>query len=244
MKGFVPIAPWDVPSPGDDGRWLAPLSLPEEINRRGFIQASLGCMAGAASVGAFATVPDGSASMSAPQNFWSQPRWVWLRRLGTKEEIKTYYWNDGQLDQQAYQKICWFLRDMRFESLLAQQSPVLTRAVTRGQVAKSQLTPWALMDPIVVDILYAYSSWLAVYGVSRPLEVTSGFRHFLTNSMTEGAARDSWHTKAGAVDFTIPGVSIEQVARFGMWLAGGGVGLYRNKNFTHVDRGRVRSWAK
>ncbi len=175
------------PSPGDGGIWPAPLSLAGEIGRRGFLQASLGCMAGAASLGAFATVPDGGASKAAPQGFWSQPRWVWLRRLGTKEEIKTYYWRDGQLDQQAYQKICWFLRDRRFESLMAQQSPVLTHAVTSGRVEKSQLTPWALMDPIVVDILYAYCSWLSVYGVSRPLDVTSGFRHFLTNSMTEPA---------------------------------------------------------
>ena len=60
--------------------------------------------------------------------------------------------------------------------------------------------------------------------------------------MTEGSVRDSWHTKAGAADLFVPGVPIEQVSRCGTWLAGGGVGLYRDKNFTHVDRGRVRSW--
>ncbi len=219
---------------------MDPLGL---MNRRGFLQAAFGAAAGATTLGAFATTPEwGAAATTPPEGFWSQPRWVWLRRNSTGEEIKIQYWADGQLNRQAHEQISWFLRDRRFENLLSNQSPVLTNALKRGELSTAQMTPWALMDPIVIDILYAYCSWLRVYGLLRPLEVTSGFRHFLTNLMTEGAARDSWHTKAGAVDFVVPGVPVEQVARFGQWLAGGGVGLYRSKNFTHVDRGRVRSW--
>jgi uncharacterized protein YcbK (DUF882 family) len=127
--------------------------------------------------------------------------------------------------------------------MIADRSPVIVKALNEGGLATNQVTQWALMDPIVLDVLYAYSAWLAVYSISRPLDVTSGFRHFLSNELTEGAALAGWHPRAGAIDFRIPGVSAEHSARFGMWLAGGGVGLYRSKDFTHVDRGRVRSWS-
>lgn len=213
------------------------------MSRRGALQAALGCLAGASSLDAFsAAPPTGTDTLTAPGDFWSVPRWVWIRRAATGEELKLTYWSDGQVHEQAHQQISWFLRDSRFEKLLSSDSVLISQAVKRGRLSANQMTPWAVIDPIVLDILYAYSAWLHVYGIRRAIEVTSGFRHFLTNELTEGAARDSWHTKAGAVDFFVPGVSTDQVARFGMWLAGGGVGLYRSKNFTHADRGRVRSW--
>lgn len=212
-------------------------------NRRSFLKSALGCMAGASTLAAFSTPPVWGSELKAPlRDFWSSPRWVWLRRAATGEEIRLTYWSDGHLHDQAYRQISWFMRDRRFETLINSNSPTISKAVKLGEIAQNQLTPWALMDPIVIDILYAYCAWLFAYGVPKPVEITSGFRHFLTNAMTEGAARDSWHTKAGAADLFVPGVPIEQVSRFGTWLAGGGVGLYRNKNFTHVDRGRVRSW--
>jgi uncharacterized protein YcbK (DUF882 family) len=226
-----------------------PLDPAGLMSRRGALKAALGCMAGASSLGAFVTQPVwGAQAMPAPDNFWSAPRWLWIKRSGTGEELKINYLNDGVLDNQAHQQISWFLRDRRFERLLkdteANKSATLTNALKRGELHRSEMTPWAMMDPVVLDILYAYSSWLNVYGLDRAIEVTSGFRHFLTNALTEGSVRDSWHTKAGAVDFFIPGVPIEQVARFGVWLSGGGVGLYRSQNFTHADRGRVRRWVK
>lgn len=215
------------------------------VTRRGALQAALGCMAGASSLQAFCATPlPGDGILNAPRDFWSVPRWVWIRRASTGEELKLTYWSDGHIHIPAHRQISWFLRDRRFEALLASDSTVLSQAIKRGRLSAAQMTPWALIDPIVLDILYAYSAWLHVYGIHRAIECTSGFRHFLSNELTEGAAKDSWHTKAGAVDFFIPGVSTEQVARFGMWLAGGGVGLYRSKNFTHADRGRVRSWVK
>lgn len=223
----------------------SPLDVGRVMTRRGVLQAAFGAAAGATCLQAFAVTPEWGADVAAPpEGFWSKPRWVWLKRASTREEIRLQYWADGQLNLQAHQQISWFLRDRRFEDLLTVQSPILTSAVKRGALSPAHMTPWAMIDPIVIDILYAHCSWLHVYGMARPLHVTSGFRHVLTNSMTEGAARDSWHTRAGAADFVVPGVSIEQVARFGRWLAGGGVGLYPTKNFIHVDRGRVRSWAQ
>ena len=221
---------------------MDPLGL---MTRRGVLSKAAAVIAGTLSLSAFAIAPDwGSYSENAvPGAFWSQPRWVWLKRADTGEEIRITYWNDGALIDAAYRQLSWFLRDHRFQKLISVDSPVLARATLSGRLSRQQITPWALMDPVVLDILFAYSSWLHSYGLSRALVITSGFRHFITNEMTEGASLASWHPRAGAVDFFIPGVPVEQTARFGQWLAGGGVGLYRSKNFTHVDRGRVRSWS-
>jgi len=177
-----------------------------------------------------------------PDYFWTLPRWVWLHRPASGETIKLVYWQDGQLIDNAYQQISWFLRDVRFQKMLDAKSPVIYRALDAGRIGREHLSPWALMDPILIDILYAYSAWLNYYGIQKPLTLTSALRHMLTNEMTEGAARNSWHTKAGAADVVIPGVSPAASAKFGKWLSGGGVGLYIQKNFVHLDRGRVRSW--
>lgn len=222
---------------------VLPLDPQEFHGTRRKLIAALAAAATATCLPAFAVAPDwGKSPVGVSGDFWTQPRWVWLRRAGTNEEIKVVYWANGQLIPEAYRQISWFLRDRRFEAMLSSDSPVIAKAERSGRLSAAQKTPWALMDPVVLDILYCYSAWLAVYGLSRPLMVTSGFRHFISNEMTEGAALAGWHPKAGAVDFFIQGVPVEQTARFGQWLSGGGVGLYPKKNFTHVDRGRVRTW--
>jgi uncharacterized protein YcbK (DUF882 family) len=188
---------------------------------------------------------DASLELEQPghqQGFWEKPRWVWLKRHATGEQIKVVYWQDGQIIPQAHSDISWFLRDVRFEHMLAARDPHIRLALNRGAITAAHLSPWTLMDPVLIDILYAYSSWLQFYNISSPLVMTSGFRHLITNTLTEGAARDSWHMKGGAGDFLVNGVNIAALARFGQWLAGGGVGLYTRRNFIHVDRGRVRSW--
>lgn len=222
---------------------FAPMDPQGFLSRRRALLGAVAAIAGATSLSAFGVEPDwGKTSIQPPSSFWTQPRWVWLKHATTGEEIRFVYWADGQLIQSAYEQASWFLRDRRFEKMLKANDPVIKNAVSAGKVKAAQLTPWALMDPIVLDILYAHGAWLQVYGMPRALMVTSGFRHFITNALTEGAALAGWHPKAGAADFFIPGVPVEQVARFGRYLAGGGVGLYPSKNFIHVDRGRVRSW--
>jgi uncharacterized protein YcbK (DUF882 family) len=185
---------------------------------------------------------DASSEVHQQQGFWERPRWVWLKRPATGEQIKRVYWKDGQIIPQAYSDISWFLRDMRFQRMLALNDPHIQRALDRGTIGTEHLSPYTYMDPVLLDILYAYSAWLHVHGVHVPLTVTSGFRHLITNAMTEGAAFDSWHVKGGATDIVVPGIRPEALASFGRWLSGGGVGLYARQNFIHIDRGRVRSW--
>lgn len=170
------------------------------------------------------------------------PRWVWLTRPATGEQIRQVYWRDGQLIQSGYEAISWFMRDVRFDRMLKAKDRRIDKALHAGRIEREHLTPWMLMDPVIVDILYAYTAWLHSFGINQPVVLTSAFRHMLTNEITEGAARDSWHVKGGAADIVIPSVPTANAAAFGKWLSGGGVGLYASKRFVHLDRGRVRAW--
>lgn len=184
---------------------------------------------------------------SAPQpeasDFWQVPRWVWLKRPETGESIRQMYWQDGRYSAEACEAISWFMRDLRFERMLLKKSPVIDRALDTGRITRQHLSPWMMMDPVLLDILYAYSAWLQSFEMAKPILLTSALRHVLTNEATEGAVRDSWHTKGGAADIVIPEVPVANAAAFGRWLSGGGVGLYASKRFVHLDRGRVRSWS-
>lgn len=180
---------------------------------------------------------------STDANFWTAPRWVWLTRPASGEQIRQVYWRDGQLVHSGYEAISWFMRDVQFERMLKAKDRRIDQALANGRIEREHLTPWMLMDPIILDILYAYCAWLRGFGIEQPLVLTSAFRHMLTNELTEGAVRDSWHVKGGAADIVIPSVPTSNAAAFGRWLSGGGVGLYTSKRFVHLDRGRVRSWS-
>lgn len=148
-------------------------------------------------------------------DFWIRPRNVRLRRDGTTME--STYWIDGEIQQESWQEISWFLRDK-----------VENQAV------------W--MQPVLLDILYGVDGWLRYFNIKDPIDVTSGHRTARRNAHIEGAAKDSQHVSGGATDIRHASVSSQQFARFGQWLGGGGVGWYPSKGFTHVDRGRLRFW--
>jgi uncharacterized protein YcbK (DUF882 family) len=186
--------------------------------------------------------PVGDPRVSGAGEFWTSPRWVWLARPASGEQIRQVYWRYGQLIQSGYEAISWFMRDVRFDRMLKAKDRRIERALDAGRIEREHLTPWMLMDPIIIDILYAYCAWLHSFNINEPVVLTSAFRHMLTNEVTEGAARDSWHVKGGAADIVIPSVPTANAAAFGKWLSGGGVGLYASKRFVHLDRGRVRAW--
>lgn len=97
------------------------------------------------------------------------------------------------------------------------------------------------MDLVTLDIARGVHGWLNSFGINRPIIINSGYRHPKTNA-SEGGVRNSLHTLGQAIDLKIDGISAASVAEFGKYLAGGGVGFYPNKHFTHLDRGRVRFW--
>jgi uncharacterized protein YcbK (DUF882 family) len=160
---------------------------------------------------------------SRASGFWSQPRELWLYRPASKasgldrpEMIREVYWADGKLVDVGYLKLCRFLRD------------------THMNVAVH-------FDVVTLDIMRGVQGWLEGFSIEKPIIVHSAYRHPDTNA-NEGGVKNSFHTRAMAVDSHVQGVSTESIGRFGQYLSGGGVGFYLNKNFIHLDRGRVRSW--
>lgn len=127
------------------------------------------------------------------------------------------YWSDGNIHVDAWRQASHFMRD---------------RVVSRG----------VYMSPTLLDVLYGITGWLEYFNVPSSPILHSGYRDPVRNMRIEGAALNSKHITGEAADISIPGVSSLQLAKFGQWLGGGGVGWYPQKNFVHLDVGSVRSW--
>lgn len=177
----------------------------------------------------------GASPSAAIGDFWSRPRALWLKRPATGEQIRSTYWADGRIIADEYARLSWFLRDARMQARI-------DRLARAGRAVPSEWHPAVGMNLVLLDILYAVGGWLDAFEMSRPLIVTSAFRHPVTNAGIEGAAKDSQHTRGAAADIVIPDVPASRVSAFGVWLRAGGVGFYPSKGFTHVDGGRRRTW--
>lgn len=158
-----------------------------------------------------------SKQSAAMADFWSRPRTLKLRRPVTGEVVTATYWADGEVIVSEYNALCTILRDVR-----ANESTSMS------------------LD--LLNILTGIQGWFRGYGQDRVIDVTSGLRLPSTNSRTEGAAKDSLHMKGRAADIRMADVPPDYIAKLGVYLEGGGVGVYPDKNFTHVDDGRIRSW--
>ncbi len=77
--------------------------------------------------------------------------------------------------------------------------------------------------------------------------VVSAFRHPKYNLMLRKkgrqVARDSQHTHGNAVDFFIPRTATMTLHAWAKDQAAGGVGLYLESGFVHMDTGAVRYWS-
>lgn len=151
---------------------------------------------------------------------WPQPgetRQIWLQRPQSGEELIARYYQDGQLDMGEYLKVCRIMRDVR------------------GGLA-------AYIDVEVLDLVFAMQKWLVSWGIDKPIIVQSGYRSPGTNANTEGAAKNSLHTRGRALDIRMPGVPVSYLGRLASILGAGGVGFYVSKNFVHTDTGQIRYW--
>ena len=145
-------------------------------------------------------------------------RSLWLVR-GDQEIRSTYWTPDAGYDGEAYKEICWLLRDVQANKSFA-------------------------MSPRLLDVLCGLQNWLAFNGHRQPIRVNSGYRTFATNFKTEGAALSSRHLNGQAADITVPGVSLARLAGMASLFGEGGVGMYLNQRFVHVDTGNERIWIK
>lgn len=153
-------------------------------------------------------------------DFWSQPRHLWLQRQTPRgtEVFSGVYFADGRLRATEYLQLCHLLRDVR-----------------AGHYAPISL--------VLLDVLCGLQGVLVARGVTaQPLMTTSAYRSPGTNASVEGAARDSLHTQGRAWDGHTPAAATAVLAEAAQYLRGGGVGVYLDRGFCHLDDGRLRSW--
>ena len=135
-----------------------------------------------------------------------------------QEQLDAVYWIDGEYVPEALQEISGILRDWRADLV----KPYHERAL---------------------DVLAAAHARL---DVDEPFEVVSGYRSPQTNAAmrqrSSGVARNSYHTRAMAVDVKLKNRSVRQIAGAAESLGAGGVGRYSRSNFVHMDCGPVRTW--
>ena len=181
------------------------------FSRRRFLKGSAAITAGVMA-GVFST-------SALPNDFWSQPRSIWMVNAQTREEVRATYFSDGTINEREYLALCNIMRD------------------THAGVA-------AYIDPVLLDIFSGTQGWFRQAGQERVLVLNSGYRTKSTNArvLKEGAARNSLHMEGRAGDIWIPDVPTDYLARLGVYLRGGGVGYYPSKRFVHVDTGGLRVW--
>ena len=151
-------------------------------------------------------------------------RTITLHHVHTNEDLVVTYKKNGQYDEEALKKINWIMRDWR----------------------KNEATT---MDRQEIDLLWDVYQEV---GAKEPIHIICGYRSPSTNNMLRGrskrsgVARNSQHTLGKAIDFYIPGVSLDTLRATAMRLQGGGVGYYPTSGspFVHLDIGNVRAWPR
>lgn len=146
-----------------------------------------------------------------------------LYNANTKEDLSVQFFNGSYYDEDAIKKLNWLMRDWR-------------------QADGPQ------MDVRLIWTLAAISNAAIKNGHSGQVTFLSGFRTPETNALLRrqgyGAAENSFHLKARAVDFRLENIPMLTTAAYAEYLEVGGIGRYRNSNFVHIDSGPIRSWGQ
>lgn len=101
----------------------------------------------------------------------------------------------------------------------------------------------AAMEPRLLGMLLA----AADHFHRDVVNVVSGFRHpkynLILRKKGHQVARDSQHSHGNAVDFFLPDVSAPALQAWAVAQRIGGVGLYPESGFVHMDTGPIRRWS-
>jgi len=149
-------------------------------------------------------------------------RTISLHHMHTGEDLTVTFKRDGRYDQEALKKINHILRDWRRDEEIT-------------------------MDPHLLDVVWEVYREV---DAKAPIQVVCGYRAPATNAMlrkrSRGVAQHSQHMLGHAMDFYIPGVSLEKQREAGLRLQRGGVGYYPSSGspFIHLDVGSVRHWPR
>ncbi len=149
-------------------------------------------------------------------------RTISLHHIHTGEDLTVTFKRNGRYDEEALKKVNHLLRDWRRDEEIT-------------------------MDPRLLDVVWEVYRDLDAKG---PIQVVCGYRAPATNAMlrkrSRGVAEFSQHMLGHAMDFFIPGVSLEAQREAGLRLQRGGVGYYPTSGspFVHLDVGSVRHWPR
>jgi uncharacterized protein YcbK (DUF882 family) len=136
----------------------------------------------------------------------------------TNETLKATYWRGNAADRGALKEIDFILRDFR-----------------SGDV-----------HPIDLNLLDLLTELHRRTGSRQPFQVISGYRSPKTNAAlaaeSNGVATHSLHLEGKAIDIRLADVDLRKLHDTAVAMKRGGVGIYLQSNFVHVDTGRVRYW--
>jgi len=139
-----------------------------------------------------------------------------LYNIHTGERLYTHYWLEGNYIQEEVSRINYFLR-CHYTNVV---KPISIQ---------------------VIDLLYEIKNRFVS---GKEVTIISGYRSPEYNQRLKSLGRhvveDSLHLDGLAIDFTIPGIRTDKLAKAAIQLQAGGVGLYQT--FVHIDVGRVRRW--
>jgi uncharacterized protein YcbK (DUF882 family) len=159
-----------------------------------------------------------AARYSGPAAAATQSRRIGLFNTHTGESLEAVFFSAGEYQRNILSQLNRLLRDHRTGDIGA-------------------------IDPALFDQLFDVAG---AAGADPEFEVISGFRSAASNELlrahSRGVARRSLHLDGKAIDVRLKGVKCERLSEVALDLGRGGVGLYRNSNFVHLDTGRVRRW--
>ncbi len=163
-----------------------------------------------------------SAVLCASHSVKAEDRTLSFHHIHTNEDITITYKRNGQFDQEALQKLNYFMRDWRKNTVIK-------------------------IDPPLFDLIWEMYREL---GSKKPINVICGHRTGSTNEMLRhtrgGQAKGSKHITGQAIDLQFPDVSVKQLRNSALIRERGGVGYYPTSSmpFVHVDTGNVRAWPR
>lgn len=163
--------------------------------------------------GAAAAVAAGFATPAWGQTAFPSHRWINIVFTPTGEHFSDRYFWDGAYSMAAVKQFSWTCRDYR-------------------------RSEWKWIHPWLMDLVFVLH-WKYNRNI---ISIFSGYRSPATNAQIEGAALNSQHTRAMALDIHVPDVDNVAVARDLRAIIYGGTGMYPGKGFTHFDFGPLRSW--
>ncbi|WP_088287071.1 DUF882 domain-containing protein [Ideonella sp. A 288] len=192
------------------------MSHPNAPARRLFLRRVSRLGTGAAATAALPMIATPARAAAGPAD---RPRVLSLVHTHTGERVELAYAVDGRYVPAALGTLDRFLRDHY-----------------SGEVGR--------IDPRLFDLLHQLQQAVGHRGA---FEIISGYRGEVTNARLRrtgggGVARHSLHLEGRALDLRLPGVALADLRDAARSLRAGGVGLYAQEQFVHVDTGRVRTW--